>query len=72
MLRAQRYLGSKGNRVFIICLATIVALLMLLLTACGSNVGGQGQATTPHLLPLCKYRNAVQCIYYTHKSLLLI
>jgi len=47
MLQAPRYLGSRGNRVFVICSATTIALLMLLLSACGANVGGQGQVATP-------------------------
>jgi hypothetical protein len=46
MLRVQRYVRSEGKKVFVICSATTLALLFLLLSACGSNVGGQGQATT--------------------------
>ena len=51
MLRVQRYVRSRGNKVFVICSATTLALLMLLLSACGSNAGGQGQATTPTNTP---------------------
>jgi hypothetical protein len=57
MLRVQRYIGSRGNKVFAICSATTIALLMLLLSACGSNVGGQGQATTPTSTPSVQVQN---------------
>lgn len=51
MLRVQRYVRSRGNKVNVICSAMTLALLMLLLSACGSNAGGQGQATTPTNTP---------------------
>ena len=51
MLRVQRYVRSRGNKVNVICSAMTLALLMLLLSACGSNVGGQGRATTPTNTP---------------------
>ena len=51
MLQAPRYLGSIRNRVFVSCSATTIALLMLLLSACGANVGGQGQVATPTSTP---------------------
>lgn len=47
MLRAQKYLRFRGNSVFAICASMILALLMLVLSACGSNVGGQGSTPTP-------------------------
>ena len=47
MLRALRYLRFRGNRVFAIYASMILALLILVLSACGSNVGGQGQVPTP-------------------------
>ena len=51
MLRVQRYVRSRGNKVNVICSAMTLALLMLLLSACGSNAGGQGRATTPTNTP---------------------
>ena len=51
MLRVQRYVRSRGNKVNVICSAMTLALLMLLLYACGSNAGGQGRATTPTNTP---------------------
>jgi hypothetical protein len=51
MSRARRHLGSKGNRVFISCSASILAFLMLALSACGSNLGGQGQGPAPTSTP---------------------
>jgi hypothetical protein len=47
MVRAQGYSGFRGNSVFAICASMIMALLILLLSACGSNVGGQGPTPTP-------------------------
>lgn len=47
MLRAQRYLWFRGNRVLATCAYLIMALLMLVLSACGSNTGGQGLTPTP-------------------------
>ena len=51
MLRVQKYVRSRGNRVYVICLVTTLALLMLLLSACGSTAGGQGQVSTPKNTP---------------------
>jgi len=47
MVRAQGYSGFRGNSVFAICASMIMALLILILSACGSNVGGQGPTPTP-------------------------
>ncbi len=51
MLRSEKNSVSRGNKAFVIFVAVIVALFTLVLAACGSNVGGQGQATTPTTIP---------------------
>jgi hypothetical protein len=51
MLRAEKNSRSRGNKGFVINAAIIMALFMLVLAACGSKVGGQGQATTPTSIP---------------------
>ncbi|MGZ3645982.1 MAG: hypothetical protein ACXVCM_19265 [Ktedonobacteraceae bacterium] len=51
MLRAEKNSNSRGNKAFVIYSAMIMALFTLVLAACGSNVGGQGQATTPTTVP---------------------
>ena len=51
MLRAVKNPGSRGNKAFVIYSTMILALFMLVLAACGSNVGEQGQATTPTTIP---------------------
>ena|SRR2546425_7334127 len=61
MLRAQRYSGFRGNRVFAICASLIMALLMFILSACGSNVGGQGSTfTLKSAAGKCAISNGVQ------------
>jgi len=58
MVRAQGYSGFRGNSVFAICAFKIMALLILILSACGSNVGGQGPSpTTKNPLQGQKWRN---------------
>jgi hypothetical protein len=47
MVRAQRYSGVRGNSVFAIYASMIMALSICILSACGSNVGGQGPTLTP-------------------------
>jgi len=47
MLRAEKNSRSRVNKGFVIYAAMLMVLFMLVLAACGSNVGGQGQATTP-------------------------
>jgi len=51
MSRARRYVGSRGNRAFILCSASIMACLMLVLSACGSHLGGLGQGPAPTSTP---------------------
>ncbi len=51
MLRAEKNGVSRGKRGDVIFVAIITALFTLVLAACGSNVGGQGQATTPTTIP---------------------
>jgi hypothetical protein len=51
MLRAEKNSVGRGNKVFVIYTTIIMALFMLVLAACGSNVGGQSQATTPTSIP---------------------
>ena len=51
MSRAQSYLSSKGNRVFLLCSASLLAFLLLVVSACGSDLGGQGQGATPTSTP---------------------
>jgi len=51
MLRAEKHSVSRKNKVFVLFVAAIMALFTLVLAACGSNVGGQGQATTPTTIP---------------------
>jgi hypothetical protein len=47
MSRVERYFRIRGNRAVAIYASTLLALLMLVLSACGSNTGGQGQEATP-------------------------
>jgi hypothetical protein len=54
MLQGQRYIRSTRNNMIAIYAATVIALLLLLLSACGSNAGGQGQAATPTSTPLAQ------------------
>ena len=51
MLRVEKNSRSKVNKGFVIYAAMIMALFMLVLAGCGSNVGGQGQAATPASIP---------------------
>src|SRR5258708_26700097 len=51
MSRARRYVGSKENRALILCSASIMACLMLVLSACGSHLGGLGQGPAPTSTP---------------------
>ena len=51
MLRAEKNSSSRGNKAFVIYSAMIMALFTLVLAACGSNVGEQGQAATPTTVP---------------------
>lgn len=51
MLRTEKNSRSIRNKTLVICAAMIMALFMFVLAACGSNVGGQGQATTPTPVP---------------------
>jgi hypothetical protein len=51
MLRSEQNSRSRRNKAFVIYAAMIMALFMLVLTTCGSNVGGQGQVTTPTSIP---------------------
>ena len=52
MLQAPGQLKLRANKVYALCIATLIALLTLLLAACSSNAGGQGQATIPTPTPL--------------------
>ncbi len=47
MLGAKEYLVSRRNKGGVIFVTVIVALFTFTLAACGSNVGGLGQAATP-------------------------
>lgn len=51
MLRAEQNSVPRRNKVDVIFVAVITALFTLVLAACGSNVGGQSQATTPTTIP---------------------
>jgi hypothetical protein len=51
MLPAETNSRSRVNKGFVIYAAMIMALFMFVLAACGSNVGGLGQATTPTSIP---------------------
>src|SRR5258708_13847528 len=51
MSRARRYVGLKENRVLILCSASIMACLLLVLSACGSHLGGLGQGPAPTSTP---------------------
>lgn len=50
MLRSEKNAGSKRYKA-LVHVVIIMTLFMLVLAACGSNVGGQGQATTPTPTP---------------------
>ena len=52
MLRAEKNSQSRGNKAIVMYTAILMALFTLVLAACGSNVGGQGQATTPTSNPI--------------------
>ena len=51
MLQAKKNSVSRKNKIFVLFVAAMMALFTLVLAACGSNVGGQGQATTPTTIP---------------------
>src|SRR5574340_109169 len=51
MLRAEKISVLRGNKVNVTFVAVIIALFTLVLAACGSNVGGQSQVTTPTTIP---------------------
>ena len=51
MLRAEKNSRSGVNKAIVMSTAMIMALFTFVLAACGSNVGGLGQATTPTSIP---------------------
>lgn len=53
MLKGQRFLGATRNTLIVTCAATVITLLLLLLSACGANAGGQGLTTTPLHIQKC-------------------